>query len=90
MNMDDRKHAQLSSRFISQRLVNIIKSCPLMTVTTLIEVVMVASGYRVKYGRSWRLKQHALKLIYGDWSEAYEVFIGHVTCYERKETKNAF
>jgi hypothetical protein len=51
-NVDDRKHAQLSSRFISQRLINIIKNCPLMTVMTLIEVVMVACGYRVKYGRA--------------------------------------
>jgi hypothetical protein len=42
MNVDDRKYAQLSSRFISQRLVNIVKNCPLMTVATLIEVVMVA------------------------------------------------
>jgi hypothetical protein len=44
-NVDDRKHAQFSSRSISQRLVNIIKNCPLMTVMTLIEVVMVAWGY---------------------------------------------
>jgi hypothetical protein len=42
-----------------------------MTVTTLIEVMMVAWGYHVKYGRAWRAKQHALKLIYGDWAEAY-------------------
>ena len=41
MNADDRKHAQLSSRFISQRLVNIIKNYPLITVAILIEVVMV-------------------------------------------------
>jgi hypothetical protein len=51
-NVDDMNHAQLSSRFISQRLVNIIKSCPLITVAALIEVVMVAWGYRVKYGRA--------------------------------------
>jgi hypothetical protein len=69
--MDDRNHAQLSSRFISQKLVNISKNCPLMTIA-LIEVVMVAFGYRVKYGRAWQAKQHALKLIYGDWAEAYE------------------
>jgi hypothetical protein len=48
-------HVQLSSRFILQRLVKIIKNCPLLTVATLIEVVIVA-----------------LKLIYGDWAEAYE------------------
>jgi hypothetical protein len=36
-NVDDRRHAQLSSRFISQRLVNIIKNYPLLTIMTLIE-----------------------------------------------------
>jgi hypothetical protein len=71
-NVDDRRYTQLSSRFISQRHVNIIKNCPLMTVTSLIEVVMVAWGYHVKYGRAWRAKQRALKLIYIDWVEAYE------------------
>jgi hypothetical protein len=71
-NVDDRNHAQLSLRFISQSLVNITKNCPLLTVTTLIEVVMVAWGYRVKYGRAWQEKQRALKLIYDDWAEAYE------------------
>jgi hypothetical protein len=40
-NVDDRKHAQLSSRFVSQRLVNIIKNCPLMTVVALIEVATI-------------------------------------------------
>jgi hypothetical protein len=43
-----------------------------MTVATLIEVVMVAFGYRVKYGRAWQAKHRALKLIYGDWVEAYK------------------
>jgi hypothetical protein len=43
-----------------------------MTVTTLIEVVMVVWGYRVKYGRAWRAKPCALKLIYGDLAEDYE------------------
>jgi hypothetical protein len=28
----------------------------------------------VKYGRTWRAKQRDLKLIYGDWPEAYEHF----------------
>jgi hypothetical protein len=72
MNVYDINHAQLSFRFISQRLVNIIKNYPIMTVAVLIEVVMVVWRYRVKYGRAWRAKQRALKLIYGDWVEAYE------------------
>jgi hypothetical protein len=52
MNVDDMNHTQLSSRSISQRLVNIIKNCLLLIVATLIEVVMIAWGYRVKYGRA--------------------------------------
>jgi hypothetical protein len=71
-NMDNRKHAQSLSRFISQSLVKIIKNCPLMIITTLIEVVMVAWRYCVKYDRAWWAKQCALKLIYSDWDEAYE------------------
>jgi hypothetical protein len=71
-NVNNRKHLQLSSRFISEKLVKIIKNSPLMTVMTLIEVVMIAWGYRVKYGRACRTKQRALKLIYCDWVEAYE------------------
>jgi hypothetical protein len=74
-NVDDRRHVQLSLRFISQRLVNIIKNCPLLTVVTLIEVVMVVWGYCVKYGRAWRAKQRALKLIYGNWAEVYECLL---------------
>jgi hypothetical protein len=30
----------------------------------------------VKYDRAWRAKQRALKLIYGDWAEAYECLLG--------------
>jgi hypothetical protein len=55
-NMDNRRPTQLSSRFISQRLVNIIMNYQLLTVTILIEVVMVAWGYCVKYGRAWWAK----------------------------------
>jgi hypothetical protein len=72
MNVDDSQHAQLSSRFISHRLVNIIKNCPLLTVAALIEAVMVAWEYRVKYGKAWRAKQRSLKLIYDDWTQAYK------------------
>jgi hypothetical protein len=43
-----------------------------MIVATLIEMVIVAWGYRVKCGRTWQAKQRALKPIYGDWAKAYE------------------
>jgi hypothetical protein len=28
-------------------------------------------GYRIKYGKAWRAKQQAWKMIYGDWEEGY-------------------
>jgi hypothetical protein len=29
-------------------------------------------GYKIKYGKVWRAKQRAWKMIYGDWEEGYE------------------
>jgi hypothetical protein len=29
------------------------------------------TGYRVNYSKAWRAKQHAIKLLWGDWKEAY-------------------
>jgi hypothetical protein len=55
-NVDDMNHTQLSFRFISQRLVNIINNYPLLSVAMLVEVVMVPWGYCVKYGRAWWAK----------------------------------
>uniref|UniRef100_K3XRE7 SWIM-type domain-containing protein n=1 Tax=Setaria italica TaxID=4555 RepID=K3XRE7_SETIT len=30
-----------------------------------------ATGYRVKYLKAWRAKQHAIALLWGDWKESY-------------------
>ena len=35
-------------------------------------MVHLAWKYRIKYGKAWRAKQCALKLVYGDWAEAYQ------------------
>jgi hypothetical protein len=61
-----------------------------MIVTILIEVVMVTWGYHVKYGRAWRAKQRALKLIYGDWVEAYERLLDMLDAMKAKKPRNEF
>jgi hypothetical protein len=61
-----------------------------MTVATLIEVVMVAWGYCVKYGWAWRAKQRALKLIYCDMAEAYEHLPTMLHAMKVKNTKMYF
>jgi hypothetical protein len=88
--VDDIKHPQLSSRFISEKVVHIIKSCQRLIVVTLIEVVMVSWGYCVKYGRAWWAKQRALKLIYGDWFEAYERLLTMLHAMKAKNPKMHF
>jgi hypothetical protein len=42
-----------------------------ITVAALIEVIHDLTTYRVRYGRAWRAKEHALALLWGDWRESY-------------------
>jgi hypothetical protein len=42
-----------------------------ITVTALIEVIDGLTTYRVFYGKAWRVKEHALALLWGDWRESY-------------------
>jgi hypothetical protein len=37
----------------------------------LIEVIHGLTIYRVRYGKAWKAKEHALALLCGNWKEAY-------------------
>jgi hypothetical protein len=44
-----------------------------MKVRTIIKIVNeVYGGYDITYGKAWRAKQRAWKMIYGDWEDGYE------------------
>ena len=44
-----------------------------MKVRTIIRTVEVLyGGYVITYGKAWRAKQRAWKMIYGDWEDGYE------------------
>jgi hypothetical protein len=32
-------------------------------------------GYKIKYRKAWRAKQHAWKMIYGDWEEGTRSYL---------------
>ncbi|XP_010239125.1 uncharacterized protein LOC104584965 [Brachypodium distachyon] len=64
-------HRQLTSEFIAYRLSNSIKSLPIMPIKSVMELVYTLFHYRVKYGKVWKAKQAAFKMLYGDWEEAY-------------------
>jgi hypothetical protein len=51
----------------------ILQSEPNMKVRTIMRIVEnVYDGYKISYGKVWRAKQCAWKMIYGDWESGYE------------------
>jgi hypothetical protein len=75
MRMDGKdakhEHRQLKSEFIAYRLSNSISSLPTMSIKSVQELVQAIFNYEVKYGKAWKAKQAAFKMLYGDWEEAY-------------------
>jgi hypothetical protein len=61
------KHRQLTSTLIAKRLMKVLQGEPNMKVRTIIKIVNeVCGGYDISYGKAWRAKQRAWKMIYGD------------------------
>jgi hypothetical protein len=42
-----------------------------VTASSLIKSILLFAGYRVKYSKAWRAKQHEIALLWGDWKESY-------------------
>lgn len=68
----DEKHRQLNSKFIAACILPLVKQAPTMRVKAVITTVNMLWGFNIQYGKAWMAKQRALKMIYGDWEEAYE------------------
>jgi hypothetical protein len=67
------KHCQLTSTLIGKRLMGILQWEPNMKVRTIMRIMEnVFDGYKITYGKAWRAKQCAWKMIYGDWESGYE------------------
>lgn len=67
------RHPQLTSTLIAKRLMGILKEQPNMKVRTIIRIVEeIYGGYVITYGKAWRAKQRAWRMIYGDWESGYE------------------
>jgi hypothetical protein len=61
------KHRQLTSTLIGKLLMGILQSKPNMKVRTIMRIVEnVYDGYKITYGKAWRAKQCAWKMIYED------------------------
>ena len=66
------KHRQLTSTLIARKLYTTLKGQPNLKVRTIMEMTKEIFKYDIKYGKAWRAKQRAWKMIYGDREEGYE------------------
>jgi len=64
-------HSNCTSKYLGRRIVSIVWADSDIIVAALIEIIHGLTIYRVRYGKAWRAKQHALSLLWGDWKEAY-------------------
>ena len=64
-------HRQLTSEFLGYKVSNSISTLPTMSIKSVIEIVENIFHYTIKYGKAWKAKQAAFRMLYGDWEEAY-------------------
>jgi hypothetical protein len=64
-------HAQNTTRYLGRRLVGTVRADSDTSISSMIETIFGFTGYRVKYSKAWRAKQHAIELLWGDCKEAY-------------------
>ena len=65
------EHAQCTARYLGRRILGIIYKDSDTSVPSLVESIFAFSGFRVKYSKAWRAKQHAMSVLWGDWKESY-------------------
>uniref|UniRef100_K3Y1J3 MULE transposase domain-containing protein n=1 Tax=Setaria italica TaxID=4555 RepID=K3Y1J3_SETIT len=66
-----REHVQCTTKYLGRRILGIIRKDSEISVPSLVESIFAFSGYRVKYSKAWRVKEHAVVLLWGDWKESY-------------------
>ena len=59
-------HPQCTTRFLGRWIVSIVWADSDTMVAALIEFIQGVTMYRVRYGKAWRAKQHAMSLLWGD------------------------
>ncbi|KAE8816633.1 hypothetical protein D1007_05638 [Hordeum vulgare] len=69
--LSSQNHRQLTSEFIAYRLSKSISSLPTMSIKSAQDLVKSLFHYKLKYGKAWKAKQSAFKMLYGDWEQAY-------------------
>lgn len=72
-DIDSMDHKVLTSEFVSNALLDVIRVDPSLKIKTMVQLVKEKfNGFQITYKRAWLAKQKAIKLIYGDWAGSYE------------------
>ena len=64
-------HSQCTARYIARRIASLVYTEPEISIKALIKVIAGWTNYQVQYGKAWRAKQHAMAMMWGDWSATY-------------------
>jgi hypothetical protein len=64
-------HPQCTVRFLGRWIMSIMWVDSDITVVAFIEFIHGLTIYRVWYGKTWRVKEHTLALLWGVWRELY-------------------
>jgi hypothetical protein len=69
--MVSQDHRQLSSAFICQSILQMVKEDPTISVPVLIAHIRSKYTYTTTYRKAWLAKQKAIEMIYGNWEKSY-------------------
>ena len=61
----------MTSEFIAHKITGSVKILPTEPIKAVILYVRKLFHYTVKYGKAWKAKQAAFRILYGDWEESY-------------------
>jgi len=71
-SMVSQDHRQLSSTFICQSILQMVKQDPTISVSVLIAHIRSKYTYTTTYRKAWIAKQKTIEMIYGNWEDSYK------------------
>ncbi|KAE8782954.1 hypothetical protein D1007_43646 [Hordeum vulgare] len=68
---DRTTHRQLTFEYLGYKIMKYIAVDRIVKVRFLMRTAKKLYGYEVKYGKAWRAKENAIRMLYGGYEEAY-------------------
>ncbi|KAH7865210.1 hypothetical protein Vadar_003723 [Vaccinium darrowii] len=81
----------LTSRYISSRIIDIVKEDPSLTIKVLQAMVKeLTGGFNRSYDKTWLEKEIAIASIFGDWDESYQKLPRYLTAVQQYDLGTEF